>query len=469
MKKLFALMMAIIMVLVVGAAFASEEPTPARDAVTETDGSVTVANPSAGQTYRLYKLFDADSGANDAITYTLPSGKNSLGDGTAWFELNENGFVVAKSGTDVDWAKDPEAYTWARSFGVQVGEEITAGSEVKWENLPYGYYFVDTTLGAYIGVDSANNEVSIHEKNEPPTIDKEIVNTAGATDTLDTGDDTTDPGKGKHEKAIAQVGDPVNYKLTIKAKPGAKGYIVTDTLSDGLTPPAATGVTVSAGDDNYTVEVDGQVITVTIKDEYLATLTDETEIIITYAATLNEDAVIGAEGNPNTAKLVWGDNPDINHTEDAAKVYTAQIEILKTDSSDVPLSGAGFVIKNAEDKYYKLADGVVTWVDSIDDADEHESGEDGKVASFTGLKNGTYTIVEKTVPTGYNKLEDSTFTVDETVYTNDNLKQDATVKNQAGAELPSTGGIGTTIFYVIGGLLIIGAAVVLVARRKAQE
>lgn len=471
MKKLFALMLALVMVLVAAAAFASEEPTtvtPARDAVTEDDGSVTVTNAEQGQTYTLYRLFDADTGANDAITYTLPTGKDSLEGGSRWFKINENGFIEAQDGVTDEWAKDPDAYTWAKEFGQIVGTPITAGT-VKWESLPYGYYFVDTTLGAYIGVNSANPKAEIQEKNESPTIDKEITGVNDSDVTLGKGDEDSDPGDGKNEKAIAQVGDPVTYKLTIKAKPGAAGYVVTDTLSAGLTAPAANNVAVSVGTDNCTVAVEGQVITVTIKDEYLATLTTETEITIEYTAILNESAVIGEDGNSNTAKLVWGNDPETNHTEDDAKVFTAQIDILKTDGEERALAGAGFVIKNADGKYYKIDNNIVTWVDDIGDADEHKSGDDGKVPTFTGLKNGEYTIVEKTVPSGYNKLEDQEFKIKDKDYTNDNLKQEATVVNNAGTELPSTGGMGTTIFYVVGGLLIIGAAIVLVARRKAHE
>ena len=88
------------------------------------------------------------------------------------------------------------------------------------------------------------------------------------------------------------------------------------------------------------------------------------------------------------------------------------------------------------------------------------------VESFTGLVDGTYTLVEKTVPSGYNKAADSTFTIAASDYTSDNLVQTAEVINNSGAELPSTGGICTTIFYIIGAILVIGAGVLLVTRRR---
>ena len=137
-----------------------------------------------------------------------------------------------------------------------------------------------------------------------------------------------------------------------------------------------------------------------------------------------------------------------------------------------------FVIKNSEGKYYKLTttttgegDATVTtnavsWVDSIDQATEYTSDAQGAVPAFTGLANGTYTLVEKTVPAGYNKAADQNFTVAENDYTATNLEQTATAINTAGSVLPSTGGIGTTIFYIIGAILVIGAGVVLVTRRR---
>ena len=88
------------------------------------------------------------------------------------------------------------------------------------------------------------------------------------------------------------------------------------------------------------------------------------------------------------------------------------------------------------------------------------------MTAFTGLANGTYTLVEKTVPAGYNKAADSTFTISEGNYTATNLEQTSTVINEAGSVLPSTGGIGTTIFYAIGAVLVIGAGIVLVTRRR---
>ena len=152
--------------------------------------------------------------------------------------------------------------------------------------------------------------------------------------------------------------------------------------------------------------------------------------------------------------------------------------MTKKDGNGQPLANAGFVIKNSAGKYYKLTTtttgegdaavttNAVTWVDAEADATEYTSDAQGAVTAFTGLANGTYTLVEKTVPAGYNKAEDQTFIIAEHTYTAANLEQTAQVVNNAGSVLPSTGGIGTTIFYIVGAVLVIGAGIVLVTRRR---
>ena len=118
------------------------------------------------------------------------------------------------------------------------------------------------------------------------------------------------------------------------------------------------------------------------------------------------------ETGKNTARVDYGDENSNNHTPDSeTNVYNAKFTVNKKDGNDQPLAGAGFVVKNAANKYYKIEGTVVSWVDSIDQATENFSIADGSVPSFTGLVDGTYTLIEKTVPAGYNKAADSTFTI----------------------------------------------------------
>lgn len=494
MKKIFAFMLALAMMLsltgIVNAGKASAAGTT---------GSISVSSNHKGQVYTLYKLFDAhitfadDGKTVRAITYSLPTGKTEADltyNGKSWFKLNDNKFIEVKDSTvTTEWAKDPDAIAWAKRFGTTVQEAITAASDndenVKWDNVDYGYYYVDSTLGSFIGVDSNTPDIIIKDKNNPPTIDKEItgVTTEGgtkSTDTLGVGDDATDPGSGVREKAIAQIGDTVSYKLTVAAKPGAENYQVTDTLTnlklkaDTLKINGTSYADVDIVDkDNSSVVNDASTFTIKFTKAYLDTITLDKSITIEYDAVITGTAVtIGQAGNENTAELTWGHKTEKDSSTDKAKVYTGKISVVKKDNSDAGLEGATFALKNGN-KYYKVdtATGNVTWVDNKDDATQYTSQADGKLnGEFTGLANGSYTLEETKTPEGFNPIrpnDDSLkFTIENKGYTNDNLIQKATVINKQGSTLPSTGGIGTTIFYVLGGILMAAAVVLLITKKK---
>ena len=248
---------------------------------------------------------------------------------------------------------------------------------------------------------------------------------------------------------------------------GAKNYVFHDTMTTGLeyqnnaavsANPEVTTIT-----NWYTIKSTpdtGDTITITFADG----IPKDTVITITYSAKVTSDA---HSVNPatNTASVTYGDDNSNNKTPDVpVNAYNAKLTVTKKDGKDQPLAGAGFVIKNSENKYYKLDNNVVTWVEDIADATEQTSGSYGAVPAFTGLGNGTYTLVEKTVPSGYNKAADEAFTIAGNDYTASNLEQTKTAINNQGSVLPSTGGIGTTIFYAIGAVLVIGAGIVLVTR-----
>lgn len=476
MKKLLALVLALVLVLATCAVAFADAPTT---------GSITVNPNNNGQTYTLYKLFDAeitftgndtDGYTQAAITYKKNGELGTVG--SKYFTENSNGFIEPTSALTADAMKSREFIDWAKSYGTQVGSAITAESDndanVKWTNLEFGYYLVDSTLGSFIGIDSDNPNATIQDKNNPPKLDKKIksVKDAAANDDGSIWDATDASeiqftGDGSNEHAIAQIGDTITYTIEVTIKPGAEAYVVTDTLDAGLTPPASLTV------EHATVSIDGQVLTVTFDQDYLDTITTDTVVSFDYTATLNANAVV-ADVNNNTARLEWGHKTEKDHTEDESKVWTAKIGVDKRINSETgdPLSGAGFVLKNSADKYFKrdAQTDVVTWVDSIDNATEYVTGADGKISpEFAGLANGTYTLVEKTVPDGYNKTGDTQITINGSNVTADNLAKTAIVVNNAGTTLPSTGGIGTTIFYIVGGLLVIGAAVILVARRKSHD
>ena len=524
-KKLLALLLVAVLVISLGSltAFALDDDDPVADdpapSPTPTyNKTITVGVNYKDQVYNLYQLFNATvvdgrTDGGEGISYTLMDGKTDLKvtvdgeeiDGAQWFAVDAAGNVTLAEGvTTITF--DDTFKKWAENYGVKNATYKTAASDndpnVKWTDLAEGYYFITTTTGSLVTVDSITPDVVVNDKNSPPTLDKKI--TAVKSGDADDGsianatadEEKTDPGQGSNEHAIAQVGDTITYKLTIKAKPGAENYVVTDTLDAGLTPPAADGVTVSAGAGNYGVTVESQVITVTFTKAYLDSITEETDITIEYTATLNSNAVVATDSNDNTAKLTWGHNNDNNHTEDQSKVYSAQVIIKKVDGDGNALNGARFKLKKGN-KWYKLDNGIVTWVDKEADgtqieptsaeqpnpaysleakAEAEAAGEEYNVpetinvaaASFTGIPNGTYTIVETKVPTGYNKAEDTEITI-KPASENDlttELTVESLVTNNKGTELPSTGGIGTTIFYAIGGMMVVAAALLLITKKR---
>ena len=445
MRKIFALLIAMVMVLgmstmVFAAGTGSITITPPDDV----DTTQTI-------TYNIYKVFDAD-GNGSAISYKLVSGKTTA---PAGFTVDTAGNVTyagTAGATELTQA-DIDAIAAYVANDVPVATVTsTGGAAAVAENLPNGYYYITTTTGTVVTIDSTNPSAQVKDKNIVPGVDKTIT---GASSMDEDG-----------KKALAQVGTVVDYKAEITVGKGQKGYVFKDTMGTGLTY-VANSLTVAGmtADTDYTLEVSGQNITVTFKDDAIKGLAQDSKITVTYQATVTSDALT-VNAAKNTATISYGNNSEFTSEPSETEVYNAKFTVTKKDGNNQPLADAGFVIKNADNRYYKLDNGVVTWVDTIDAADEHKSDAQGAVPAFTGLADGTYTLIEKTVPAGYNKAADSTFTIAKGDYTTTNLEQTATVTNNSGEELPSTGGIGTTIFYIIGAILVIGAGVVLVTRRR---
>ena len=454
MKKIFALLIAMVMVLGMSmSVFAAATADSGKGG----SASITITLPTdnAGTdeeiTYTVYKVFDATQ-SGTAISYKIDSANGALS-----ADMEAAGFSVDTAGnvSGPDSLNDAAIAAIAAYAKDSIGTFTAKPSDgtLAITGLEYGYYYITTTTGSVVTVDSTNPNAEVEDKNTipgPPV--KKIVD----------GDDFIGSIDEAGANALAQVGSTVYFEVTIKKVKGATNYVFHDVMSAGLQYNNDVAVDPAAVVDNTTT-ASGDTVTVTFKNDELAKLADNTDITITYSATVTSDALSKDPAN-NTATLDYGDG----HTTemDQVKVYNAKFTVTKEDGDKKPLEGAGFVVKNADGKYYKLANNVVTWVDSIDDATEYTSDANGAVTAFTGLANGTYTLVEKTVPDGYNKAADSTFTIAEGDYTTTNLEQAATVTNNAGTELPSTGGIGTTIFYIIGAILVIGAGVVLVTRRR---
>ncbi|MDY5563715.1 MAG: SpaH/EbpB family LPXTG-anchored major pilin, partial [Candidatus Limivicinus sp.] len=325
-----------------------------------------------------------------------------------------------------------------------------------------------------------NPNPAIEEKNEVPanvkTVQEDSNDVWGATNDAD-------------------IGQTVNFKSTITAQAGAENYVFHDTMSAGLTYGRVTGITLNGtavDASNYTVTApaaDGDTFDVTFTQTFCDTLKANDQIVISYTATLNENAVIAGDGNPNTSKLSYGEinsttgKPSGTTPTSKTTTYTWDVDVLKYANGDKNkvLQDAQFVLLNsAKTKVATVvngkltgwanvptaaADGTITWPANT----VLTTGENGKI-EIDGLDADTYYLREVKAPAGYNKLKEDTQVVITGATTDDGKLTYTTVvaeiNNQSGTELPSTGGMGTTIFYVLGSILVVGAAVLLVTRKR---
>ena len=409
---------------------------------------------------------------------------------TAWetWLKTQTSYVSIDAQGYVTWVKDADPAAFAKLAQVEAAKmtadatatapaaaEGATYSTVTLSNLKLGYYLVDTTLGTLCSLDTTNPNVVMEEKNEVPTNVKTVQE-----------DSTGNYG----EKNDADIGQTVNFKSTITAQAGAENYVFHDTMSAGLTYTGVTEITLNGtavDASNYTVVTtgltDGCTFEVRFTQAFCDTLKANDQIVISYTATLNENAVIAGEGNPNTSKVSYGDSSNTKYTPDSqTKTYTWDVDVFKytkVGETETALAGATFTLSKNADGSNPIA--LVSEGNNVYRV--AKTGETGTVTEITtdatgkftikGLDADTYYLTETAAPAGYNKLAGPvTIVIGENGVVNGTTEapqgvNEVKVLNQSGTELPSTGGIGTTIFYVIGAALVIGAIVVLIAKKRA--
>ena len=469
--KLLGIVLIIALVMSMGIMAWAEDGTTAA-----TTGTITITPPTGLQdtdtnVYKIYKVFDA-AGDGTNISYKLVSGKTTAPDGFSVDSAGNVTYAGTEGATELTAADIAAIAAYVTEDDLVATVNATGSTAVTAANLPNGYYYITTSTGSVVTIDSTNPNAEVNDKNTVPSLTKEIT---GASSYDEDG-----------KKALAQIGTDVEYTATITVGKGMVGYEFHDTMSSGLTlKPDTISVTYSAKPDGYgkeTVKTGTDAGSETIVIEFPDGLAEGTTITITYSATINEEALTQDPEN-NTAYVKYGDENSNNKTpEQTTQTWNAQISVLKKDGNnteasgdDTPLPGAGFVLKNSAGKYYHLnttnADApVVEWVDNYDkNSDVHTSAADGTVPAFTGLADGTYTLEEVVVPAGYNKAADKTVTIEAHDYTAANLEQEVLVLNNKGSVLPSTGGIGTTIFYVVGSIMVVAAGVLLITKKRMSR
>ncbi len=474
MKKLFAVLLALALVLSMGTiAFAEGENT----------GKITIYNTIKDETYTVYKMFDFApvNGTATQGRYTVAAewadfikpadAENGIeaGEGAAYLKANSETGTIEWVGEETDVRKGAlakAAIAYAKEKGITGSSIVAASEKVEFANVALGYYAVDTSLGALCALTNTNNTAEVKEKNSGGSITKEVQE-----------DDTNAWGATND----ANIGQTVNFKSTITAGKGTVNYVMHDTMSGGLTFDDASVVVMngeaklSEGEDkDYVLKTactDGCTFEIDFTDAYEATLNENDTIVVTYSAVLNEGAVIAGEGNPNTVYLTYGNAQKTN--EEKTVTYTFQFQLVKTVADGTVLNGAKFKLYTAatggkEIPVVKVSDNIYRVAKEGEAGVEIEAG----YVTIRGLDSDTYYLEETKAPDGYNELTARQSVVidgannDAKVTDNKYENGGVQVINKTGTLLPETGGIGTTIFYIVGITLMLGAAIILITKKR---
>ena len=506
-KKIAAVMFAFMMVFSLGTNVKAESGTS-----TDTKGSITITNAIKDQDYKIYKIldlesFDSTKGA-EAYSYKLTNDKwknfFETGTGKDYVDIKA-GYVTWRSGVNeadaANLAKAAIAYAKDANNGVAAVTVTPTKQDngnktetLTYSDLELGYYLVESSVGALCGLTTTNSKVDIIEKNGQPTVEKKVSST---------------DGNGYGDSNDVNIGDKVYFQTIITAQAGAQDYVLHDTMDEGFT--FTNNIQVKLNDSkvenqDYSIYLkgtennkttDGCTFEIRFTKDFCDKLKENDKIYVTYTAMLNSKAFIGinnndASGNTNATKITYGAN-NKESVESKTQTYTYQIPVFKyTGIGKTPLAGATFslfttetegdaikLVQKTGTQEYRLAIQGETGEKEVTEITTTDTGR----FSIQGLKPGNYWLEETAAPKGYNKLKkrikiavgahgaitiDGNYNADGTV-SGGNLEAEVGVENKTGTVLPSTGGAGTTMIYLIGAVLVLGSGVLLVTKRRVKN
>jgi len=511
MKKLISLTLAILMVFALAVtAMADERPTTGTiDTVrgTITINGVTIEDNAPVATYKIFQIlklnsYDFNTGSY-FYEYTNDAWKTffTTGAGADYITVNDKGLIEWTGSSDAArvaaFAKLALAYAQENNIDATKDTDadpaeytVSGDSTIVFNDLELGYYLVDSSVGALCGLSTTNPDGIINSKNSTPTIEKQVQE-----------DLSGQWGK----TSSADIGQDVNFRITIHVHDGAQNYVLHDTMEAGLTfKPDTVAVKVLDGSTglehdyvaagNYTLTNTEHSFLITFSETFCNDLNTNDRLIVTYSAMLNRNAEIGNgtaqnPANENKTFLAYGEGHQTK--EDTTTTKTYGFDLVKTDGQNKLLDGSEFRIYSEE-----TAGTEITVVPLLDDEGNQKKTEDGynlyrkaradepgatvivvkgKVR-IIGLDNGVYYLEETKAPDGYNAITTrQKFTIADNnldaiitggiVSTNSGVQ----VVNHTGSMLPETGGLGTLLFTVLGGGAALSTGVVLVTKKRMSK
>lgn len=472
---------------------------------------ITIEGGNSNSEYAAYKILDATHGGENKFAYTLNSKYEDIIKSVTGKTERADIIAYIESLTDSDIQDFADA-VYEAIVAANTEADYTADDN-KFEDVEQGYYLIaETKVGdtadtfSLVMLNTAGiDNITVNTKEDLPTVSKQVE---------EINDTTGESSWG--ESADYDIGDAINYMITGTVSEkyelyNSYYYNFSDTMEKGLTYNKDAKFYVVNGNDkteitdSFTVNADdnGFTAAANLKEIAGVDIDGDSTIVVEYTATLNENAVAGTTGNKNEVYLEYENNPyakadgDITTVDKPTTpgktplyvnvVFTFDAVVNKVDGEGNALSGAGFTLYKwvAENNDYVAVNNEITGVTSFD---------------FRGLDVGKYKLVESTVPQGYNKCNDIVFevvaeydlTTDPDTLTALSVKNEngdvisegtdavfttvlsdgkisTDVENLTGPELPETGGMGTTIFYIVGGILVVGAVVLLVAKKRMSN
>ena len=531
MKKFISILLALVMLVsLASVAFAVDgDPTDPTETtnpsggtsgtITDTDGSITITGASFDgnkpvATYDVYQILKLNSFDTASGSYFYDYVGDPENTGIDWYDFFTKGYGKDYVKVDdtkhvLEWKGASDAASVAnfakealkfakdnriaptRTTATADNYAVVDGTIV-FSGLQLGYYLVDSTVGALCGLTTTNPNGLINPKNGAPTLIKQVQEDLGGQWSKSNTDD---------------IGNDINFRVTVHVHDGAQNYTLHDKLEEGFTFTNTHGAgvkvevidgvtgTTSVKTTGYTVNIiNAQEFVVKFDQTFCDTLKTNDRLVIYYSATLNENAEIGngtADNTPNVneAYLSFGepgtDGYGVHHTaSDSTSTKTYAFDLVKTDGQNKLLDGSEF-------KIYTSADGteevqVVLESYQIDGYNVYrkampgETGVDvivvrGKVRVI-GLDNGTYWLDETVAPEGYREITGrQSFTISDNnldaIITNGIVSTNSGVQviNNTGSMLPETGGLGTILFTILGGTTALGTGVVLVTKKRMSN